>query len=254
LKRGPRSRYTDQEVLQFIKNDLQRTPFTGEGYRKVHARLRIIDGVRVGGERVLRIMREQKLLSPYRLPTHPPREHDGTIVTAEPNLMWGTDGARVMTVEDGLVWGFPAVDHFNFECVGCHVAKHGDRFAALEPLKQGLEMYYGGAARDCARGLTLRLDNGPQYLSDDFRNQVKFWGIALSYSFVREPETNGVSERFVRLFKEQVVYGKIYQNVKELSAAVKIFVPLYNREWRLERLKFATPLEAREKYLLTKAA
>jgi hypothetical protein len=63
-----------------------------------------------------------------------------------------------------------------------------------------------------------------------------------------------VSERFVRLFKEQVVYGKIYQNVKELSAAVKIFVPLYYREWRLERLKFATPLEAREKYLLTKAA
>ncbi len=34
--------------------------------------------------------------------------------------------------EDGWGWIFPAVDHWNAECVGWHVCKKGDRFAALE--------------------------------------------------------------------------------------------------------------------------
>ena len=32
----------------------------------------------------------------------------------------------------------PGVDHWNAECVGWHVCKVGNRFAALEPIAQGL--------------------------------------------------------------------------------------------------------------------
>ena len=51
--------------------------------------------------------------------------------------MWGTDGVRVFTAEDGWVWTFAAVDHWNAECVGWHVCKVGNRFAGLEPIAQG---------------------------------------------------------------------------------------------------------------------
>ena len=64
--------------------------------------------------------------------------HEGTIVTSAPDVMWGTDGVRVFTAEDGWVWTFTAVDHWNAECVGWHVCKVGNRFAALEPIAQGL--------------------------------------------------------------------------------------------------------------------
>ena len=37
--------------------------------------------------------------------------HEGTIVTSAPDVMWGTDGVRVFTAEDGWVWTFAAVDH-----------------------------------------------------------------------------------------------------------------------------------------------
>lgn len=46
------------------------------------------------------------------------------------------------------------------------------------------------------RGLALRVDHGTQYTADDFLNQVRFWGIAPSFAFVAEPQTNGVAERF----------------------------------------------------------
>lgn len=37
--------------------------------------------------------------------------------------MWGTDGTKIRTVEDGWVWLFTAIEHWNAECVGWHVAK-----------------------------------------------------------------------------------------------------------------------------------
>lgn len=61
-------------------------------------------------------MRENELLSPYRQRKADPNEHDRTITTDAPNEMWGTDGAQVMTIDDGHVWVFSAVERWNGEC------------------------------------------------------------------------------------------------------------------------------------------
>ena len=74
--------------------------------------------------------------------------------------MWGTDGVRVFTLDDGWGWIFAAVEHWNAECVGWHVCKAGSRFAALDPIAQGLERLYGSLDADVARGLALRMDHG----------------------------------------------------------------------------------------------
>ena len=76
-------------------------------------------------------MRQNQLLSPHRGRQGEGVAHDGTIITASPNVMWGTDGARIFTVDDGWVWIFSAIEHWNAECVGWHVCKTGDRYAAL---------------------------------------------------------------------------------------------------------------------------
>ena len=105
-----------------------------------------------------------------------------------------------------------------------------------------------------ARGLTLRMDHGTQYLSDHFLNQIRFWGIHPSFAFVAEPETNGVAERFNRTLKEQIIHGRVYRNVEELRAAVRRFVELYNRQWRIEKRGYLSPTEAREQYDFRRAA
>ena len=137
-RRGPTPTVSDATLLEAIQADLDRSPFQGEGHRKVHARLRILDGIRVARTRVLRVMRAHKLLSPHRGRQGAARVHAGTIVTQAPNVMWGTDGVRVFTLDDGWGWIFTAVEHWNAECVGWHVCKVGSRFAALEPIAQGL--------------------------------------------------------------------------------------------------------------------
>src|SRR6202049_2888105 len=74
-----------------------RSPFQGEGHRKVWARLRVVDEVRVSRKRILRIMRENQLLSPYRCRKATGEKHTGTIITEATNVMWGTDGTRILT-------------------------------------------------------------------------------------------------------------------------------------------------------------
>jgi transposase InsO family protein len=149
--------------------------------------------------------------------------------------MWGTDGARVFTVEEGWGWTFVAVEHWNAECVGWHVCKQGTRFAALEPISQGLMATAGSVTADAGRGLSLRMDHGTQYLSDHFQNQLRHWGISPSFTFIEQPQTDGVAERFIRTLKEQVIYGRVFQNLQEGREAVKGFVDTYNREWLVEK-------------------
>ncbi|MEX3583685.1 MAG: IS3 family transposase [Burkholderia sp.] len=111
VRRGPKLKVPDHDLLAAVRADLTRTPLVGEGARKVSARFRIQDDIRVSRARVSPLMREHGLLSPHRQPQKPPNAHDARMTTDRPNEMWGTDGAKVQTVDEGLVWIFAAVDH-----------------------------------------------------------------------------------------------------------------------------------------------
>src|SRR5271166_6885638 len=89
------------------------SPWTGEGHRKVWARLRVIDGIRVARKRVLRLMRENALLSPHRARTRDDPPHDRHIITDAPNVMWATDATQIASVQDGKVWLFGVIEHWN---------------------------------------------------------------------------------------------------------------------------------------------
>lgn len=245
MKRGPKPQISNEVILMEIRRDLNESPFHGEGHRKVHARIRNRRGVIVGRERVRTIMRENDLLSPYRTSKGGSKIHDGRIITDAPNDMWATDATKIDTIEDGMIWFFGIIEHWNAECLGWRVSKKGDRFIALDALTMAIKYQFGSIDRDCAKGLALRPDHGSQFQSKDYRNQMRYWGITPSFSLVREPETNGVVERFHRTFKEQIVHGQVYRNIKEFESAVAKFIPTYNNQWLLEKLNYTSPIEAR---------
>src|SRR5688500_15237819 len=114
---------------------------------------------------------------------------------------WGTDATQIATVEDGRVWLFAVVEHWNAEALGWHVAKRGDRFAAVRAAGMAGKRVSGALAVGAARGVMLRHDHGGAFMADHFRHQLRFRGLAPSYAFVAEPETNGVAERFFRSLK-----------------------------------------------------
>ena len=59
-RRGPVGAAPDEVLVVHIRRVLEASPFHGEGYRKVWAKLRV-EGIRTSKERVRRLMREHHL-------------------------------------------------------------------------------------------------------------------------------------------------------------------------------------------------
>src|SRR5215210_1174544 len=162
-RRGPKPAVPDEALLAAIRADLERSPWTGEGHRKVWARLRAIDGIRVSRKRVLRLMREHALMSPHRARPWPDAAHDRHIVTEAPNVMWATDATQITTVRDGKVWLFGVAEHWNAELLGWHVAKRGTRFKAMQAVGMAVHQQFGHLGAGAARGVALRHDHGSNF-------------------------------------------------------------------------------------------
>jgi putative transposase len=241
---GPLGAMPDEGLVRAIRQLLANSPFHGEGYRKLWARLRMA-GVRTSRRRVLRLMREHGLLAHQRAGhPHGPRAHDGTISTERVDVMWGADLTSAMTGE-GQAAVFVAVDHCSAECVGIHASRRADRFQALEPLRQGVREHFGSFAKGAATGLQLRHDHGSQYVSHHFQTEIRFLGIQSSPAFVCEPEGNGCAERFIRTLKENLLWVRRFETVEELRLALIAFKRTYNQGWIIERHGYKTPAQVR---------
>lgn len=241
---GPIGACSDAKLAEHIRGQIADSGFHGEGYRKIWARLRVAD-VRASPRRARRIMREHGLLASHRGKRTELKAHDGTIVTDRVNEMWGTDVTQTVTTSEGKAYVFVAVEHANSEIVGIHAAPSANRFEALEPVRQGVHRCFGSIAPGVARGLKLRHDHGSNYMSRDFQDEITCLGIEASPSFIREPEGNGVAERFIRTLKENLLWVKTFDTIEELRCALLEFAERYNQTWLVARYGYRTPAKIR---------
>ena len=244
---GPKVQIDDPALLVAIVAVLQGSPFVTEGVKKVHARLRR-QGMVAARKRINRLMREYGLLSPQRSEPGEPKTHEGTIIPTTINQIWGTDGTLFGTVNGDLLWLFAVIDHFSDEILGWHIVEvgQGDRFAALEPIKQGLRKISGAIGEGLGQGIAIRHDWGPQYIAHDFKAELKFFGLKNSPALVHEPQTNGVIERFFKTLKMECLWVENFQDVDHAREIVGRWLELYNTQWLIERHRYRTPREVRE--------
>ena len=244
-RRGPLGAGTDEVLIRDIKRTLSASEFVGEGYRKVWARLRF-KGIRTSKERVRRLMREAGLQAPRpTLRRRGDRTHSGTICTTMPDVMWGTDATSCLTAE-GKATIFIMVDHCTRECLGLHAARRGTRFEALEALHQAVRHSFGHFKEKVAENkLALRHDHGSQFISGDYQDELKFLGIKSTPAFVAEPQCNGVSERFIRTLKEQLLWLRRFSSINALNEALQDFKDRYNSSWLVAKHGHLTPSQVR---------
>jgi putative transposase len=78
-------------------------------------------------------------------------------------------------------------------------------------------------------------------VADAFRTELLWLGITHSPSFVREPQCNGVIERFMRTLKEQCIWLHRFETRDEAHQVIGAFIGRYNHQWLIERLDHRTP-------------
>ena len=232
---GPATSISDADLVELIHQVLVASPFAGEGYRKVRARLRREHGVHVSGKRVLRLLRAHGLLAPQRVRgRRKPPPHDGTIIPEAPNQRWAPMRP----------WPGPAATG---GC-GCLPA-----WTTTPPRRGRMWPRWATASPPCSRSMTRSPTAGagwtptppgawnygttgdPQYRSAHFTGSLAWLGITNSPAFLGEPETNGCAERWIRTLKEQCLWAQRHDTIDELRQAVAGFVERYNSSWLIQR-------------------
>lgn len=195
--------------------------------------------------RVLRLMRENGLLAPQRaVRRRGSRAHDGVITTERPNEMWGTDATSVLTLWEGQAVVFVVVDHCTSECLALRAFHRGTRREARQTLRDAVVGRFGGYGAHVAKGVRVRHDHGSCFMADEYQSELDFLGMEASPAFIREPEGNGVAERFIRTLKEQLLWVQHFRTVEELDEALGAFRERYNREWLVAKHGHISPAEA----------
>jgi len=249
-KRGRKPNIPDDEALELIKMEIKQSKFKGEGYIKIKSRLQRKKHI-IGKERVNIIMRENKLLSPHRtMKVKKKKEHTGTIITKTPDVMWATDGKKFFIDGIGWHWFFGVIEHFNDEILSWHIAKKGNRFAAMEPVRAAVKKQFGNIDKDVCKGLELQLrsDHGSQYDSADFMREMSYLGLNMSKAFVRSPQCNGCIERFHRTLEEELFSVETFSSFNDAYEKIDKFINDYNNDWIIHRLKCLSPIEYRAEH------
>ncbi len=250
-KPGPKGLISDDELVEKIKETIKQIPFHGTGYKKIHARLNQKlreKGISVGKNRVFWLMQSENLLNRAPGGSGSSRIHDGSLVTDAPDVMWGTDGKKFFNRRDGWCWLFAVIDHFNSEVIGYTVVKNGDRFEATRAVQNAIQHRFGTLDKDIAKGVSVRSDRGSQYTSAYYMQTMSHYGIEMSHTWARSPESNGIIERFFRTIEEQLFKLHDFATLEEAEKAIGEFIELYNTEWMLERLGYISPKDALKNY------
>jgi len=94
----------------------------------------------------------------------------------------------------------------------------------------------------------VRSDRGSQYTSAYYMQTMSHYGIEMSHTWARSPESNGIIERFFRTIEEQLFKLHDFATLEEAEKAIGEFIELYNTEWMLERLGYISPKDALKNY------
>ena len=248
LTRAPSDRaLTDAWLLEQIKR-IHRENRGVYGARRIHAELRLADGIRVGRKRVARLMKaagisgvrpRKRWRTTIRVPGVEPATDlvERDFRPARPNVLWVAD---ITYLRSGEGWLYLAAvqDTYSRAIVGWSMATHMRATLVVDALEMAL------ARRRPGPGLIHHSDQGSQYVSLAFGRAARQARIAISMGSRGDAYDNAVAETFFATLKKELVNRRSWPSRLELQSAVFEYIEaFYNRHRRHSTLGMVSPTE-----------
>jgi len=97
--------------------------------------------------------------------------------------------------------------------------------------------------------LVLRTDNGPQYISYEFRNSMNLLGTKLEFIQKQTPEDNGNIESFHSSIKTDYIWPNEFRDFHDASIVIEKAFKDYNEYRPHSSINYLPPREFRRKFL-----
>jgi putative transposase len=207
-QRGHYRRQGDDELLQAIRQLTDARPTYG--YRRITAllnRARRASGAEpVNHKRVFRLMRQAQLLLQPHVGLRPIRAHEGSVVALASNQRWSSDVLEVGCWNGEVVRVAFAIDTCDREIIAWHATTGGISGEMVRDLMLAcVERRF--AATRTPNPVQWLADNGSAYTARETLEFATALGLVACFTPVRSPESNGVSEAFVKTLKRD--YARI---------------------------------------------
>jgi putative transposase len=206
-----------------------------DGYRMVTALARRRLRRPVNRKRVLRVMRERKLIQRRRPLGR--RRRPGFFRVERPDQLWHLDMTSVWVAEHGWVYLMAAIDCCTREITGWHLQTRCRAKEAIALIERA------AAERQLAPGmLTLGTDNGSAFTARAFKAALSGLGIAHRRGGYRDPESQAFIESWFGKLKERCVWREEFETLDQARQAIDHYVTNYHHRPH-SRLDYNTPLE-----------
>jgi putative transposase len=193
-----------------------------DGYRMVCAFVRRRLGIAVNRKRVLRVMRERKLIQ-RRRPLER-RKRPGFFRVERPRQLWQLDLTSVWVAEHGWTYLMAIIDCCTREIVAWHLEL---RCRAIEAEQLILR---AAAAYAIEPGeLTLGSDNGSAFTARRFRETLGRLGIRHRRGGYRDPESQAFIESWFGKLKEREVWLNEYETLDDARRGIGGYVDRYHQ-------------------------
>jgi putative transposase len=255
-RREPSPRSVADQALSERIAEIHAGSLKTYGSPRVHAELRLEDGVHVGRKRVERLMRDAGLSGQVKrrrgkttirvqgvrtAPDLVERDFD----PAEPNRLWAADITYIRTWE-GWLYLASVMDCYSRAIVGWAIADH----LRAELVVDALEMAVKRRRPD--PGLVHHSDQGGQYTSLIFTRRCRSVGIDVSMGSRGDCFDNAVLESFHASLKKDLIHRRSWPTKAEARTAIFEYVEaFYNRRRRHSTLGMLSPLEYENRTLVT---
>ena len=194
------------------------------GFGLCYAYLRNIKGHPWNKKRVYRIYCELELNLRIRPRKRLKREKpEALAVPLVPNHTWSMDFMADQLADGRTFRTLNVLDDFNREGLGIEVDFSLPALRVIRTLKQIMEWRRG-------KPKAIRVDNGPEYISETLKAWTKAQDIELKYIQPGKPQQNAYIERYNRTVRHEWLDMHIFNSIKEARETATTWLWTYNND------------------------
>ena len=209
-----------------------------DGYRMVAALTRQKLGIAVNRKRVLRVMRERKLIQ-RRRPLER-RKRPGFFRVERPRQLWQLDMTAIWVAEHGWCYLNAIIDCCTREIVAWQLELRCRADEAIAVVERA------AAQHGIQPGeLVLGTDNGSAFTARRFKARLVELGIKHRRGGYRDPESQAFIESWFGKLKEREVWLNEYETLDDARRGIGSYVDRYHHRPH-SSLNYRTPLEVRQ--------